>query len=234
MATKIYTIERLVRQKLDEPMPRFWSSDEITQIIIAGIKDLWRDVVNLKQEHFMTINTSVSIAAEATSLSSVPTDIHKILLIEPADLSTTTAYSGLSFRPLEYNDPKFQAARAQDSQDPSGQVVYYAITGAGSPVGAPTIRVAPKLNSAVTLALSYVPTVETLTAQSNVPIPGEVDNALVAWAMAYARAKENENRTPDPEWLMNYEREKQHILQSLGVRQHQEDQITQALFEDLW
>jgi hypothetical protein len=79
-----------------------------------------------------------------------------------------------------------------------------------------------------------VPTLGDLTTNDFVPIPGEADNALVAWTVAFAHAKEREDRAPDANWLSIFSTEKQHLLQSLGLRQYQEPQYVQAQFEDYW
>lgn len=235
MATTIAQIEALARLRLDEVTARFWTSAELTGIIIAGIKDLWRDGSNLKQEHFITINESVTLSASTATLSSVPTDVHKVYMIEPLDASSDSSNAGLVFRPLDYNDDKFVAARASDAVDPSNVTIWYAVHGAGAPVGAPTIRVAPQVTSAVNIRFTYIPTVSSsLATGSDVPIPGDCDNALVAWTVAYARAKERDDRAPDPGWLELYAGEKTRLMNSLGLRQLQEREVVEAVFEDSW
>lgn len=234
MATLVSAIETAVRFRLEEPTAKFWSSAELVDIIAAGIRDLWRDVVDLKQEHFITISTSVTLAANTATMTSVPTDVHKIVMITPQDVSDDSANVSLAFRPADYNSDDFQNALTRDAVDPSNNTIFYAITAAGAPVGAPTIRVAPQVTSAVTLSFAYVPIVGALTAASNVPIPGEADNAIVAWTVAYARAKEREDRAPDPNWLAVYATEKAHLVKSLDVRQYQEPKRVDAMFETYW
>jgi hypothetical protein len=216
------------------PSP-FWTSDELIGIINAGIRDLWRDIVDLKQEHFLTIDaTNVSIQANTTTLTGVPTDVHKLYLIEPRDLSTNGSNHGLIFMPRDYNHKDFQLARSRDAIDPSNDTIYYAVHQAGGPVGAPTILFAPKVTSQVLLSFCYAPVLGTLTSSSTVPIPGESDDALVAWTVAFARAKEHEDRSPDANWLAIYATNKQHILQSLGLRNYQDPIFVDAMFGDYW
>lgn len=235
MSIKILDVETLARQRLIETDPNFWSSDELTQMIIAGVKDLWRDIVDLKQEHFLTFNsTDVSYQSQSTELSGIPKDVHKVYMIEARDLSTNGDNHGLQFLPLDYNHRDFQLARSRDAVAPVNDTIYYSITAQGAPVGAPIIKVAPKITSAVNLNFVYVPVLTALTKDSFVPIPGEADNALVAWTVAFARAKEDENRSPDASWLAIYATEKQHLLQSLGLRQYQEPLLTDAMFDQYW
>lgn len=237
MATLISTIESQARIRLEEITPRFWTSAELTAIIIAGIKDLWREIANLKQEHFLTVdNTNVTLAANTATLTGVPSDVHKIYLIEPRDVSATGTSRDLVFLPLDYNHPDFRNARARDAFDVGGNdTIFYAITDQGSPVAAPTVRIAPQVTSTVNLTLVYVPTISSaLTGASNVPIPGEADNALVAWTVAYARAKEREDRAPDPAWIQLYAGERNRLLASLGLRQLQEPEFVDAMFSDYW
>lgn len=237
MPTLISDIETQVRlNPLLETSASFWTSAELVQVIIRGIKDLWRDIVDLKGEHYLTIDTTnVSLPASVDALVGVPMDVHKVYLIEPRDTSSTSANSGLIFQPRDYNHKDFQMARSRADIDPSNDVIYYAITGQGAPTGSgPLIYVAPQVTSAVNLSFAYVPTLPTLASTSTVPIPGEADNALIAWTGAFARAKEREDRSPDPNWLSVYATEKAHLLQSLGLRQYHENQYVDAIFEQYW
>lgn len=213
----------------------FWSSAELIDLENSGIRDLWRDIVDLKQEHYLTIDTTnVSLAANSSTLTGVPTDVHKVYLIEPRDLSVNGSNHGLLFKPLDYNDSMFQLARSRDAIDPTNDTIYYAIHQQGAPVAAPTILVAPKVTSAVNISFCYCPTLGALTAASTVPIPGEADNAIVAWTVAFARAKEREDHSPDPSWLAVYAAEKAHLLQSLGLREYQEPSYAHAMFDEYW
>lgn len=231
MPTQLSTIETLARRHLLEQNPSFWTSAELVDICAAGIRDLWRDTVDLKQEHYLTVDdANVSMEASSSVLTGIPNDVHKVYLIEPRD----TATYGLTFEPRDYNDKHFIGARSSTAIDASAGTIYYAITGQGAPVGAPIIRVAPQVTSQVLLSFSYIPTIGTLTSSSIVPIPGEADDALVAWVVAFARAKEREDRSPDPNWIAIYNTNKQHILESLGLRQYQESSFVNAMFEEYW
>lgn len=234
MATQISTIEQLARVHLLEAAASFWTSAELTAHIIAGIRDLWRDTVDLKQEHYLTIDQTVTLDASSSQLSGVPSDVHKVYLIEPLDTSESSVNQGLTFEPRDYNDKHFIGARSSQAVDPSGGVIYYSITGQGGPVNAPIIRTAPQVTSQVAVSFAYVPTLGQMTANSIIPIPGEADNALMAWTVAFARAKEREDRSPDPNWIAIYNTEKQHLLESLGIRQYQESTFVNALFEEYW
>ncbi len=235
MATLASAIETLARQRLVETTASFWTSAELISIMDLGHKDLWRDTVDLKQEHYLTVdNENVSLAASTGTLSGVPNDVHKIYLIEPRDTTTDSDNAGLIFTPLDYNHATFRMARTLDDVDPANANIYYSIMGQGAPVNAPVIRIAPKTTSQVLLSFSYVPTVPTLASTSPILIPGEADAALVAWTVAFALAKEREDKSPDPNWLAIYATEKQHLLQSLGLRQYQEAQYVDAVFEHFW
>ena len=215
---------------------RFWSSQELVDLFNKGAADLWGAAIDLFQEHFLTIDvTNVSLAANAGSLTGVPADCFRVELIEPRDTSASSTSRMVLFRPADYNSPKFINARAQSAVDPlSGTVIYYAILGAGSPVAAPTIVVAPQVTSAVNLRLVYAPTLSALTAASTNPIPGEADMALIAYVVAFARAKERDDRSPDPNWLTIYGTEKNNLLTRLTPRQVQEETVVDGLFEAWW
>lgn len=235
MSITLSQIEALVRHRLVEESASYWSSPELIDIEIAGVKDLWRDIVDLKAEHYLTINnTDVFLGASSSALSGVPSDVHKVYLIEARDVTINGSNANLVFKPLDYNHPTFQGARTRSAIEPSNDCIYYAITGQGAPVNAPIIYTAPQVSSQVNLSFAYVPTIGSLTSNSPVPIPGEADNAIVAWTVAFALSKEREDRSPDPNWLAIYATEKAHILESLGLRQLQEAEFVDAMFSEYW
>lgn len=232
MATLISALVTRARTTLLESTASFWTDAELLDHALDGINDLWGAILDLHQEHFFTNDESnVSLAASATSLTGVPADCFRVLNIEMRDLTTANAVQGLTFEPKDFSHADFQAARSLAAQDPNGSVVYYCLVNAGSPVAAPSILVAPKLTSAVNLRLVYNPTHGADEASDNNPIPGYSDKAVVAWIIAYARAKEREDRSPDPEWLTIYSTEKRNLLTRLTPRQTQEPDVAEGLFE---
>jgi hypothetical protein len=235
MATTIQTIITRARRQLVETTPRFWSDQELLEIAIEGIQDLWKSVKSVNQHYLATIDvTNVSLAASALALTGVPADVAIVLGIEPR---TPADFVNVFFRPRNYFDPEFAQARTSQAQSPNGLTIWYDLTGAGAPVAAPTVRIAPAVTSAIPLQFSYVPTLDasTITTASSNPIPGETDNALKAWIIAHARAKENETRTPDPTWLGIYGQERADLVTSvLPKRQEDEPDIAGAIFETAW
>lgn len=226
-----------VRNRLIEPIPKFWTDQELVDIMNNGVKDLWRDIVDLKQEHFLKVNNSVFLAPSTGQLSNLPSDIHKIYLIEPLDSSDDGPNPGLYFMPEDYNSEKFRFARSRPAMDPTNDNVYWDIHGAGAPdFTTPIIRIAPQVTSTVYISFVYVPTLPALTtdASSVNPVPGESDECLITWTLAFARAKERDDRSPDPSWLSIYSTNKQHLLQSLGLRQYMEPTYVNAEFEEYW
>ena len=235
MSTTIANIIPVVRNHLVEPTPVFWSDAELTDIAIRGIHDLWRDIADLKQEHYLTIDrTHVNFPPNSSVLTGVPADIHKIFQIEPVDMTDNGSFHGLLFLPLKYNDQTFQLARSRSPIDPTNDVVYYATHSQGAPVNAPVIVCAPQVTSNVPVSIAYVPTLGALVETDIIPIPGEADNAVIAWTVAFARAKEREDRSPDDAWLAIFATEKDHLLQSLGLRQYQEPIYVQATWQEYW
>jgi hypothetical protein len=239
MATLLSAIETQARRHLNESTASFWSSAELIDIVNQGITDMWGAILDLYQEHYLTVDTTnVTYTAEAEVLANVPTDVFRVFLIEPKDTTTSGTLRNLQFVPRDYNSPEFIAARsltAQDSTQPT--VVYYAISGAGAPTGAPTVHIAPKLTTAIAagaLRFVYNPTLAAKTSGSDNPIPGGSDNALIAWMVAFARAKEREDKSPDPNWLATYANEKRNILTRLTPRQSQEPKFVEPLFGSLW
>ena len=233
MATALSSLETQARDHLNESSAAFWSSAELIRHANNGIKDLWKSITDLYEDHYITVDESnVSLEAGATTLTGVPSDVYRITIIEPRDTTATGTGRHVLLLPRPYHGPDFTNARAMATQDPSnGLAVYYDVHGAGAPVGAPTIRVAPRISSDLNLRVAYVPTIPTKTSSDDNPVPGESDQALIAWIVAYARAKEREDRSPDPNWLAVYATEKQNCLTSLQPRQTQEPVVVEGMFD---
>lgn len=237
MATDIADLISQVRRNLneeDEDLTNgYWSDDEIAFHIDKGARDLWRAINDNYQNYFITVDeTNVSLAASSSTLTGVPADVAILRGIEARSLSSRP---GVVFEHRDYMHPDFQRARSIAAQDPSsGLKIFYDIHGAGAPTGAPTIRVAPQLNTALTLSLIYVPTLTAITPDDTNPIPGESDAALVAWATAYCLGKQTEEQQPDGTWMTIYGNEKKNILTSLTPRQTEDETVAEAFFEDLW
>jgi hypothetical protein len=213
---------------------QFWSDEELLGIMILGAKDLWRAFIDLHQEHFFTVNdTDVSLLKAATSLSGIPANVHRVLLIAPRDTSPTGTGRAVRFTPADYNSPEFLGALTRGTIDP-GQAgtVYYAMTGAGAPVGAPTVYTAPQLSDDLPIRLVYIPTLSgALTFDDVNPVPGESDAALIAYCVAFALAKQHEDNSPDPNWLAVYSTEKNSCLVASAPRQEQEASYVTGVFD---
>jgi hypothetical protein len=235
MATSIQTIITRARRTLVETTPRFWSDQELLEIAIEGVQDLWKAIKSVNQHYLATIDiTNVSLAANALQLTGVPADVAIMLGIEPR---TPDSNINCFFRPRNYFDPVFAQARTQAAEEPNGLTIWYDLTGAGAPVSAPIVRTAPKVTTAIPLQFSYVPTLDasTITTASSNPIPGETDHMLKCWIVAHARAKENESRTPDPTYLGMYSADRAELVSSvLPKRQEDEPDIAGAVFENAW
>lgn len=231
MATTIDTIVTRARVHLIEPVASFWSDAELVSHAILGCQDLWRSIIDNYQDYFLTIDeVNVTQDAGVSTLTGVPQDVFRIKGIEPRSLSDTQ----LLYVPLDYSHPDFQRARSTSAAEPTSMTFFYDLIGTAAPVGAPSIYVAPLASRQVPLRLIYIPTLPALTGASNNPIAGETDNAIMAWVIAYARAKEREDRAPDAEWISIYATEKQHILQAITPRQDDENDYVEALFEPYW
>lgn len=232
MATLISTILTNTRLNLQETTANFWTDAELIAIMNDGIKELWRSILDLYQDHMITIDeTNMSITASSSTVTGVPTDVFRIVNIQPRTLGASSSNPGLVFKPATLTDPRFIQAQALPPQSPRNRVIYYATINAGAPVGAPTIRIAPQVSSAVNLAVWYNPTLAAKASSDTNPIPGESDRALMAYTIAWARAKEKGDRSPDAEYISIYATEKRNLLIALTPRSVQEVQTVDGLFE---
>jgi hypothetical protein len=230
MATLVTDIIRQARANLREVTPRFWTDEELEDDFWHGARDLWGAVLDVHGEHYLEVDEdNVSLAGSATQLTGVPNRCFRVQGIEPLDATFNSTQPWLRFVPRKYNSPEFAAARALGTSElGSVDTVFYAVSGEGSPIAAPVIRVAPAIASTMSLRLLYNPTLEKGLYN---PIPGESDMALKAWVIAYARAKETESNMPDPSWLSIYATEKQSILTRIVPRQEQEPEYVAGMFE---
>ena len=233
MATALSAIVTISRDRLNEPVPRFWSNAELLRYANRGIRDMHRQLGATHQNYFHQISVAVTHAVDATQLSDVPTNVTIVHGLEPADLTTNPH---LYYERKDYNHPDFQAARSIAARDPSsGLTIYYAVTQAGGPVAAPVILVAPKINEARTLRLTFMPTVgnELVTTDPN-PIPGESDNALVHWIVAYARGRQTKQQGPDEKELGLYQNELNRIMAAITPRDDSQPEVVEAMFMEHW
>lgn len=236
MATTFTTIIANARVHLNETSSVFWTDAELTEHAIAGAKDLWRRIVDLYEDYFITVDeTNVTLSANTSTLSGVPNDCYRVVAIEPRVVGEQSSNRGVIFVPRKWNHPEFVQARALSAQPAQNVLIMYTLMNAGAPVGAPSIYVGPQISTAMNLRLVYNQTLpSSLAIGSNNPIPGESDNAIKSWIVAYARAKERDDSAPDPEWMAIYGTEKVNLMQQLVPRQTQEIPVAEAFFEDLW
>lgn len=234
MATTVTTLLGIIRRHLNETTASFWTDAELIALMNRGMRDLRRAINDNYQNYFLTVDDAAcSIAASSGLVTGTPADVG---IIRGLEARVPSNFPNLTFRPKDWNHPDFASARALGPQDPTQLgVIWWAATGAGAPVAAPVIRIAPMVSAAIPLTLSYVPSMAEITSAADPnPIPGESDQALIAWTVAYARAKEREDRMPDDGWLQVYSAEKVNILSSLTPRQTEEEEVAEALFESLW
>jgi len=239
MATLISTIVARARLDLLEITPRFWTNAELLQHATDGCKDLWKSIIDLYQDHIVTMDaTNVTLAASSDALAGVPTDVFRVVNLQPRIVGPSSTNPGLVFKQATLTSPQFVQARAMRAIAPRYGVVWYAIINAGAPVGAPSIQVAPQVTAAVNLALWYNPVVPNRTDGADPavltainPIPGEADKALEAYIVAFARSREKEDRAPDAEWLSIYATEKRNLLVALTPRSIQEPETVASFME---
>lgn len=220
-SSTLAVIERVVRRHLgmNAGEDAEWTQDELMDLMNLAFRDLWRDILDLGEDYFQTVDASnVSQASSATTISGVPADVHRILQIEPRDLS---AIAGLKYEPRPFAAPDILVQRALASAAPSAKTHYFVVHGSAAPSAAPTIQVSPKVSSNILLTMVYIATLATKVSTDTNPIPGESDQAVVAFTMAYALCKKSPDRQPDPKWIRTFELEKERLLDSLEDRVRQ-------------
>lgn len=234
MATQMADILTQVRVRLRELSPRAWTDEDLLDIANKGVKDLWRAICDTHQNHFFTINdTDVSYQAGDDELSGIPDDCYRIVAIRPKVLGENSSNKSLIFKPANgVNDPRFVQAEARAAVSPEDNIIYYVVVNEGAPVGTPRVLCAPPVSATVNIHLKYNQVLQRVDEDDVNPIPGESDNALIAWTIAYARADELDERAPDANWLAIYATEKVNLIKQIGPRQVQEPQVVEGMFED--
>ncbi len=238
-ATLVTSLLTQVRRQLVETTARYWSDAELTDILKLGAMDLWGAILDLHQDHYFAVQESegaegVRLEASSSQLVNVPDDCFRVMLIEPLR-TNLDPWGGLScsFVPKKYNHPDFITARSWGNEESAltAGIIYYDVTGPGAPISAPIIRIAPRISTTIKLRMAYYPMLEVNDIN---PIPGGSDNALKAWTIAYANAKEGPQgaRIPDAGWLAVYATEKQTILTRMTPRQEQEADVVDGLFSN--
>jgi len=233
MATTLQTILNMTRDALNEAVPRFWSDAELLRYMNRGIRDAWRQISMTNQEYQFELSVAASLAANGTTITGVPDNLSVLFQIEPTDMVAHP----ITFIGKPWTHAEFQnARRITEAQDPSQPgTIFYVLTGAGAPVAAPTIRVAPTVSAAIPLSISFRPTIGAeLTATGVVPLPGELDQALVFWTSAHALGRQRGSAEPDTTRLNLFQREMDVILAAITPRDEQEDNVVTAMFEERW
>lgn len=235
MATLLSTIIANARQTLLEPAEVTngqWTDAYLTAIANHAMKDLWKGIIDLYHDHFITTDiTNMSIAADAEVITGVPADLFRIRMIQPRTLGPSSSNQGLIFKPRTIVHPDFVQASAYRAAPPREMVVYYAVVNAGAPVAAPAIQIAPKLSSAVLLTVKYIPVLAAVGLAAANPIPGESDKAIEEYVIAFALTKDREDKSPDPEHISIYATEKRNLLVALAPRSDQEPEFVAGLWE---
>jgi hypothetical protein len=232
MATLISTCIADARQPLLELTARFWSDAELLRLANLAIKDLWKKVIDLYQDHIVTIDTTtMSLVAEQGTIQGVPADLFRVVMIQPRIVGPASSNLGLIFKPRTLTHPDFVQAQALRSRSARQCIIFYAVINAGAPVGAPTIKIAPKVSANVPLEVWYNPVIPDKAAADPNPIPGESDKAITAYIVAFGRAKEREDNAPDPEWLSIYATEARNLLIALTPRSVQEPEMVVGMWE---
>jgi len=218
----------------------FYADTELLDHAIAGARDLWRALVDLHEEHFLKVDiTNVFYKSGDEVLTGVPPDTLRVLAIMPRDTSQVSGIRTLRFVPRKYTSTDFLNALGRSAVDATGPAeVFYAVTNAGSPVAPPIVYIAPKLTATVLLRFVYVPTLPaTMDMETMNPIPGESDQALMAWIASFALGKQNGESgafVPDTTWLAVYSTEKQAILTISEPRQEQQPAVMEGVFDELF
>ena len=153
MAITLRSIVALARAELTDPSGLEWDDFELARYAIGGVKDLWRDITPLHEDFFTVVDdTSMTLPADSTLITEVPSDVYKVTSIEPRLMSTR-----VNFEPRAYNSSDAKEARRYESQDiESGETVYYSIVGAGANSGSPRIYCAPPVRIDIPLSVAYV------------------------------------------------------------------------------
>lgn len=241
MSTTVQTLLTRARTTLLETSARFWTDQELLDEYNNGVHDLWKSIIDLYKDHFITqditnMNLPVGAGGSSVAITGVPANLFRILKIRPRTLGVNSSFRGLVFQPRDTRHPDFVQAEAATPCAPRQKVIYYALINAGAPAGTVGILCAPPVQTLVPLQVDYIPVLANtilanISSDTN-PIPGESDKAVVEYIIAFARAKERDDRAPDPEHVSIYATEKRNLLTVLTPRSDQEPETVESFFMD--
>lgn len=231
MATTLSTLISRARDFLVATGDTYWSDAELLAHAQAAIEDLWKAVLAAGQKHIIT-STASTLSANVLS-TDLPLDFGRMWGVEVTNPTTNV---NVIFTKKSYFSAEFQAARFADAVEPRHQTILYDLMNQGGPTDTTaTLKTAPKVSSDMAITIWYTPTISALTTASTNPIPGHSDNAVVAWIVAFARAKEREDRAPDSEWVTIYSTEKTNLTNTvLEPRDAEAQEHVEGLFESYW
>jgi hypothetical protein len=237
MATQFQTLITNARLTLLETSPRYWTDAELLGYAQNGVRDLWKGIIDLYKDHFVVDDvTNFSLAAmtpTVTVAGSANASLQRVIAIQPRIIGDQSVNPGLIFHPRDLTHPDFVQAEAERPRQPCYRSLYYCLVNAGAPTATPaTIYVAPMVTSTVLLRVRFIPVLPTFALDDTNPIPGEADLAVQAWIIAWARARERPDRSPDPEYIAIYATEKKNLLTVNTPRSTQEPEVVESFFMD--
>ena len=148
------------RQLTDTGASPYWSDNELATLVVQGASDLWREIVNIDEDYYLTVKedfptSRLFLPKNTPTVEGTPSNLFKLKFLEPLNSEV-----GLSFSvPDGYDDPGFATDRHRNpvgvnEPEPSSVTVL------GAPPNS-TINVYPPPNFDLPLRMAYVKSIET-------------------------------------------------------------------------
>lgn len=161
MAQTLLQVRTRVRGHIDEPSANYWSDSELNGLIDDRQWDLWRKVLALRKDYWLstfTLTTTAGTYSYSAGSGGVPTDIWRIESIR----TTLSGYQGVGWVPGRPNDAAFLGGLNSDDPVSLPDCFLYALRNLS------TLWISPTPQIALTALVAYIqqPTVMALDADT--------------------------------------------------------------------
>lgn len=150
MAQTLLQVRTSVRAHIDEPTANYWTDAELNGLIDSRQRSLWRKILALKKDYWLTTATLTVSSGTFTYTggdgSGMPTDIWRVESIR----TLTSGYQGLLWTPADANSDIFLAGLNTDFPVSSPYQILYAMR------NITTLAISPIPQQAMSALINYI------------------------------------------------------------------------------
>lgn len=166
MAETLATVRSSVRGHIDEPTANYWTDAELNGLIAAGERKLWRKILAMKKDYWLT--TATLTVATGSSIfnpldgSGMPADIWRIESIR----TLTSGFQNILWTPADPNSQNFLSGLNTDFPVFNPFQILYALRNMTTLAISPVFQQGP-----ITALINYI--------QQPTPMVNDTDTFLI-------------------------------------------------------